>query len=546
MSRTAFRRDYVVVGYATNPFDESQGVEFAWKDYDRQVTGRSLSKVRGWPHRTIVTWNASRLARHLDLARVPLPQSIIDVCEAERLIAGQPRRSRTGRYLQSLWTILQHHGLDAATVLRFRRWAMRSRRSLSRQKAGPDSKAARQLVETLDVLWQSQFRELHQRGEADRFFDIEVPCIRLLAEISKAGIAVSEQQARRSLDELDKRMASTLRRLLLDEKVNPEDDRSVFDWLANNGHKEIVLFCGTHKELLALLRVVGKKNVVAELIRRYRQDAADRRAILRLGVIGEDRVFPTFRCMGTVTGRIIAADPHLQFVKKANRRIIVSDNGAQLAYPDYVNFEPCIVADECGDPELQASVSEGTLYAEYAAEVLGDSSERGLAKLILLSYFNGMNIGGLGALTSSGVGLPHDEAVARILKFLRRFSKLEQWRDRLFEELKSAGRVGSRSGNFRYRERTAKRLLPEEFRWAVNQRVQGTASLILKRVMLAVEREVDEVGILMPMHDALLCQYPAGAADVQNRLAGIFSRELATECPSIKPSVSLSEFSPVT
>ena len=77
-------------------------------------------------------------------------------------------------------------------------------------------------------------------------------------------------------------------------------------------------------------------------------------------------------------------------------------------------------------------------------------------------------------------------------------------------------------GNHYLRERDGP-LTAKEQRSSVSQVVQGTASLIFKRALLDVGK-LDDVTIVLPMHDALLFEHTS--ADTPNKVVTAFENAM--------------------
>src|SRR5205807_9828614 len=73
---------------------------------------------------------------------------------------------------------------------------------------------------------------------------------------------------------------------------------------------------------------------VCRLLHRVDTARSNKRILLRTGVEG-GRCFPLFDTLGTVTGRIMVVDPHLQHISKKYRAIISASPGHTLVYLDY-------------------------------------------------------------------------------------------------------------------------------------------------------------------------------------------------------------------
>ena len=104
-------------------------------------------------------------------------------------------------------------------------------------------------------------------------------------------------------------------------------------------------------------------------------------------------------------------------------------------------------------------------------------------------------------------------------------------------------RIGTLLGNYRYRDFRNKQLAEVEKRWVISQHIQGTASLILKSVILEINRQFTDVEILLPVHDALLLQVPQDKKDmIKGEIETVFIRKFVERCPSIRPRVAFSDF----
>lgn len=120
------------------------------------------------------------------------------------------------------------------------------------------------------------------------------------------------------------------------------------------------------------------------------------------------------------------------------------------------------------------------------------------------------------ALVDAAVSLGVERRKAK--EAFRLFQRYEEWKKEVWTEFQSAGRVATVLGNH-YRRTGGGQLTGREQRSAVSQVVQGTASLIFKRALLAVAA-MDDVRVVLPMHDALLFEH--SLAETPKRVVGIF------------------------
>jgi len=129
-----------------------------------------------------------------------------------------------------------------------------------------------------------------------------------------------------------------------------------------------------------------------------------------------------------------------------------------------------------------------------------------------------------------------------VATFFGAFPGLEKYKRSTEEELERSGSIASLMGNRRVRS-SAGPLTPKERRWALSQRIQGTASLIFKRALLGLAERFGKESIVLPMHDAVLMQYdePQHLA-AANEASEIMAAAFQEWCPNVKPRISLGEF----
>ncbi len=286
-----------------------------------------------------------------------------------------------------------------------------------------------------------------------------------------------------------------------------------------------------------------------ELFRSYhgvKKAQRDKKILLRFGAIGEERIYPFFEGIGTITGRILVKSPSIQHLKKSSRDVIIADDGYKLLYPDFSQFEPGILADDSGDPNLITLYNSGDVYNALSS-VLFNSKEhrdRKTAKRLFLAYSYGMSESRIAQFISEITNQDVTVAQQLVNDFFGQFPEIPKWKENLCEELLRNGRVGTREGNYRYRKNIRKKSLTDtEKRWVISQHIQGTASLILKRCILCIAKEIPEAQFLLPMHDAVLYQVPIELYDIAKiHIKKIFLDEYQKECQSIVPRVSFDAF----
>jgi DNA polymerase I-like protein with 3'-5' exonuclease and polymerase domains len=210
---------------------------------------------------------------------------------------------------------------------------------------------------------------------------------------------------------------------------------------------------------------------------------------------------------------------------------------------DYSQFEPNIMASICNDLQLLALCKEGDLYEKLSTELFGSKEHRKVCKLMFLAYSYGKQISTLSNFLCGLLPSKRDADSAIKAKFTPLFSGVERWKSTVQAALKKEGKVGTLLGNYRYRTKDGD-LDPKEKRWAISQVVQGTGSLILKRLISRLVNELPHVAVLLPMHDALLVEVPEeGADDSLSAIVELCRSIFVDLCPVLEPSISQKPFS---
>lgn len=415
-----------------------------------------------------------------------LPDKIVDVDELRISISGIPEE-RVAREKRDLTTQLGEYGADQHVCDAYHKMF---------NKGIPfDEAVAAEAAKAIAAMYLDLCAKASTDGELDRFFSVEMPVYRMLQfsmsagiSIDTAGLADKRAQAEHDYFLLLKDYSAkhdmpleTPRRRAIEAKLLKEgfqlDEVSVEYLLEFVPHEHD--FGGDTMSLLAL-------------------DTA--RKVLGSLTLATDSTRPVVDVFGSRTSRVQLRSPSLQNIPKRYRSIITAHAGAQLGYVDFDQFEVGIMAALSGDDELKRLYASGDMYELFATTHLGLVGNRKAAKQLFLSYAYGMS---RKALVDAAVTLGVERQRAK--DAFRLFQRYEDWKKDVWSEFKSAGRVASVLGNH-YRRAGRGQLSGKEQRSAVSQVVQGTASLIFKRALLAVA-DLEDVRAVLPMHDALLFEY---------------------------------------
>ncbi len=241
------------------------------------------------------------------------------------------------------------------------------------------------------------------------------------------------------------------------------------------------------------------------------------------------RLHTLYNAMGTSTGRLSSSEPNLQNIpirSTEGRRIrdaFVAAPGCVLVAADYSQIELRLMAHLSGDAGLLAAfAAHQDVHSLTAAEIFAvplatvDAGQRRAAKAINFGLIYGMSAFGL----ARQLGLTRQQADAYVQRYFERYPGVRDYMQKIRERAKEQGFVETlwgrrimtpdvRSG------RPALRAAAE--RAAINAPLQGSAADIMRRAMIMIESELNDLldagGMVMQVHDELIIECPVARGD---------------------------------
>lgn len=531
--------DCVFLAYLPDPFGVRKAAYFLGRSegVPSAIKAEELSDYSG----RVVTYDCSTLVDELERAGLPPPRHLIDASDALRLCIGIPRDEGGGRQW-NLWSRLLHYfpNIDNARLFK----------ELFESKSDwPDDDGLTSLlvnaVIALRSMWDDLIKQLGVAGELERFLNIEVPVQRIFNHRQFAGIRINKEVASQLIQTVRDEKYSAYREVAsaLNRSPSGLNFWNVHNELASTDVRHLMDIedGGRLREAfkLAAFHSQFARNFLAYV------DATRDEAIIRQVIGSEGRLHPVFSVMGTVTGRVLVTDPYLQQLRRKYRGLIAADTGFKLYYLDYSQFEPGIVAFLSQDKNLIDAYNRGDVYSALSETVFGSGQFRPLSKRIYLAFCYGMSPEGIARLISGAEASDTETATYRdaINGFFSKFPGLEKLRDLSQITLLKNRWVESLFGNKRYRI-TGGSLTAKEKRWALNQRVQASASLIFKEALILLEEEFGNGSILLPMHDAVLMQLESSeeTQTMVRRAVSNMQRAFSSRCPGIEVRVTVGPF----
>ncbi|MGI2091704.1 DNA polymerase [Shewanella oncorhynchi] len=333
-------------------------------------------------------------------------------------------------------------------------------------------------------------------NENSRFFEIEVPIFNILYKHTSPGIFINEEKLREHKSNIEYEYYKQLKNFSSKFSLPLEvpSDNTVIEYLQEQGYN-----FDEYSVDYVLEFVPTSYNFSDDVINIRKINSS--RNILSSVTYSQKKCTPIIDIFGSITSRIYFKDPVFQNMAKHHRNIISADVGKVLTYVDYDQFEVGIMAALSEDSLMLSLYQEQDIYKYLAERIFGEPSMRKLSKRLFLSYAYGMK---MNDLVSAAQSLGADRNKVR--EFFRQFNTFEAWKKQIHNIFFESGEIGTINGNFLRRDASDQPLTEKEKRSCVSQVVQGTASLIFKKALIAIH-ETNSFRIILPMHDAVLVEH---------------------------------------
>lgn len=449
-----------------------------------------------------------------------LPKIVIDLDEFRIAVSGNPE-DRHAREKLDITAELEQYGVSPQACSVYKKMFNRN--------VEFDAAIACEAAKAMLELYKALCAKARLNGEFERFFTVEVPVYRLLQKAMTAGISINTAGLSEKRKEAEHDYFFCLKNYSAKHDMPLETPTSwvIEQRLVNAGFD----LSGVSTEYV-LEFVPHEDDFGGDTVALQDFDAAKR--VLSSLALTSGRTRPIIDVFGSRTSRVHLRSPSLQNISKKYRTIVAAREGAKLCYVDFDQYEVGIMAALSGDPELASLYAAGDMYDLFATTHLGLVGNRRAAKQLFLSYAYGM---GRAALVDAAVSLGADRERAKAA--FKRFSQYEEWKKMIGATFQREGRIATEMGN--HFERNGKgQLSGKERRSAVSQVVQGTASLIFKKTLLQVE-SIDDVTILLPMHDALLFEH--AQTDTPEKVVAAFEKVMSEQLHGVvNGKASISQF----
>ncbi len=388
--------------------------------------------------------------------------------------------------------------------------------------AGEDADITLQLKEPLE-------KELVNGNVTQLFTEVEMPLLKVLADMEYEGVALDTEALEKFAIELNDRILKLEEQIveMAGESFNVSSPKQVgeilFDKLKidEKAKKTKSGQYSTNEEVLQKLR---DRHPIVEAILEYRGFkkllSTYVEALPKLINKETGRLHTSFNQAVVVTGRLSSSNPNLQNIpireeegREMRRAFVVNGEDKLFLSADYSQVELRLMAHLSEDPHLVEAFNNGEdIHAATAARIFGVPADkvspemRGKAKTANFGIIYGISAFGL----SERLNIPRSEAKAIIDGYFENFPGVKKYMAGVIRQAREKGYVETMFGRRRYLPDINSRngvVRGMAERNAINAPIQGAAADIIKMAMVAVvkafERKNLKSKMVLQVHDEL-------------------------------------------
>ena len=403
-------------------------------------------------------------------------------------------------------------------------------------------------------------QELQERNSATLFQEMEMPLVRVLADMEMTGIQLDvdflekmSAQLGSRLDEIELKIHQVVGQPI---NINSTQQLStaLFETLSlspPDGTRKTA--SGHYSTAASVLENMKGVHPVVDWILEHRELAKLKStyvdALPQQVNPSTQRVHTSYNPTGSRTGRIASSDPNLQNIPirtelgRMVRHAFVASPGHQLLAIDYSQVELRIVAHMAQDQAMIDAFRAGKdIHAATAAAIYDieleavTKDQRRHAKAINFGLIYGMSAFGLTRTTELTLAESEDFVEA----YFKQFPGIKKYLDGIRKKAAEQGYVETLLGRRRYFpglvNPTNQQTRMREEREAINAPIQGTAADIMKVTMLRVPIALEKAGlgakILLQVHDELVLECPTERlGETTNVVQGIMENAYNLDVP---------------
>lgn len=370
--------------------------------------------------------------------------------------------------------------------------------------------------------------KLKEAGVADLFYQMEMPLVKVLAEMEMNGVRIDTEALKETSENFTKRMLDLEHQIhkLAGESFNVSSPKQVGDILFGKlqiaekpkktktgqfvtSEEELQKYAASNEIVTLILDYRGLKKLLGTYV-----DALPKLINPRTG-----HIHTSFNQTVTATGRLSSSDPNLQNIPvrgedgKEIRKCFIPEDGCLFFSADYSQIELRVMAHLSGDKHMIEAFEHGyDIHAATAAKIYGKDmkdvtrDERTKAKRANFGIIYGITVFGL----AERLGIDRNEAKQLIDGYFTTFPQVYDY----MEQAKATAREQGYVETFFHRRRylpdiNSRNATVRGFaeRNAINAPIQGSAADIIKVAMIRIyerfKRENIQSKMILQVHDEL-------------------------------------------
>ena len=382
---------------------------------------------------------------------------------------------------------------------------------------------------TIAKLAEIMNKKLEEINSLELFENIEMPLIKVLAEMQYEGIYVDKQELVSFGVKLKEDIEVIKQEIykLAGEEFNINSTLQLgnilFEKLKLPVYKKTKKGYSTDVDILEKLK---PEHPIIEKILEYR-------GFMKLNSTYIDglivyineythKIHSYFHQTITATGRISSTEPNLQNIPtrteqgKQIKKAFKAQKGHIFIDADYSQIELRILAHISNDTNMrEAFLNEEDIHKQVASKVFNvpleevTKEQRTAAKAVNFGIVYGISGFGL----AEQLGISRKKAEQYIEQYLEKYKGVKEFMDRIVEKAKEQGYVETLFHRRRYiPELSSNNYMVRQFgaRAAMNTPIQGTAADIMKIAMIEVNKKLEEeklnAKLILQIHDELLIE----------------------------------------
>ncbi len=389
--------------------------------------------------------------------------------------------------------------------------------------AGEDADVTLQLKQKFEPI-------IKEKGFLKLFHEVEIPLIRVLAEMEYEGVKVDQKTLSQLSEEMTIRSEQIEKEIynLAGIKFNISSPKQLGEVLFNQmklSEKPKKTKTGQYATGEEILTALAKKHPIAKKILDFREVQKLKStyvdALPELISKADGRIHTSYNQAVAATGRLSSTNPNLQNIpvrtargREIRKAFIARDDDHILFSADYSQIELRIMASFAGDKSMIDAFKNGRdIHTATAAKIFKvpvekvDEDMRRKAKTANFGIIYGISAFGL----SQRLDIPRHEAAEIIDAYFDEFPAVRRYMDEVIGKARKREYVETILGRRRYlRDINSKNQTMRSFaeRNAVNAPIQGSAADMIKVAMIRIQNWMIKEGLkskmLMQVHDELI------------------------------------------